>query len=98
VSPAGQLRAGLINGAARRKDAPASNVLETRGRQMGDISLLHWLIGLIILLVYLLPIIKILHKAGYSGWWCILLFIPLVNIIFLWVFAYADWPSLRRPA
>ena len=61
---------------------------------MGDISLLHWLIGLIILLVYLLPIIKILHKAGYSGWW----FIPLVNIIFLWVFAYADWPSLRRPA
>ena len=82
MSPAGQSRAGLINGAARRKDAP----------------LLHWIIGLIILLVYLLPIIKILHKAGYSGWWCILLFIPLVNIIFLWVFAYADWPSLRRPA
>jgi len=69
---------------------------------MGSISLVHWIIVLIILLVYLLPIIKILQKAGYSGWWCILLFIPIVNIVFLWIFAYSDWPSLRgaqgRPA
>jgi hypothetical protein len=60
-----------------------------------DFAPLHWIIGIIILLVYLLPMIKILHKAGYSGWWVILIFIPLVNIIFLWVFAYADWPALR---
>jgi hypothetical protein len=28
----------------------------------------------------------------------VLLFVPLVNIIMLWVFAFADWPSLpKRP-
>ena len=65
------------------------------GSEMGSMSLISWIVVLIILLVYLLPVIKILHKAGYSGWWVLLLFIPVVNIIFLWVFAYADWPSLR---
>ena len=65
---------------------------------MGSMSILHWIIILIFIAVYLVPIIKILNKAGYSGWWCILMFIPLVNIIFLWIFAFADWPSLRgRP-
>jgi uncharacterized membrane protein YhaH (DUF805 family) len=62
---------------------------------MGSMSVVHLIIFVVLLLVYLLPIIKILHKAGYSGWWCILAFIPLVNIIFLWIFAYADWPTLR---
>jgi len=62
---------------------------------MGSMSLVHWIIAIIVLLVYLIPVIKIITKAGYSGWWCILLFVPLVNIIFLWIFAYADWPSLR---
>lgn len=68
---------------------------QTTGMHMGSMSLVHWIIVLVILLIYLVPIIKILRKAGYSGWWCILLFIPLVNIVFLWIFAYADWPSLR---
>jgi hypothetical protein len=27
----------------------------------------------------------------------LLWFIPLVNIIFLWVFAFAEWPALKRP-
>lgn len=62
---------------------------------MGNLSIVHWIILIVILLVYLIPGIKILRKAGYSGWWIILLFIPVVNIIFLWVFAFADWPSLR---
>ena len=54
------------------------------------------LIGFIIfLVVFVAPAVKILNKAGYSGWWCILSLIPIVNVIFLWVFAYADWPSLR---
>jgi uncharacterized membrane protein YhaH (DUF805 family) len=52
-------------------------------------------VSLLVLVVWLVPTVKILHKAGYSGWWCILSLIPLVNIIFLWVFAFADWPALR---
>ena len=53
------------------------------------------IVVVVILAVYLVPIIKILNKAGYSGWWCLLFFVPLVNLIMLWVFAFADWPNLR---
>lgn len=39
--------------------------------------------------------VRILNKAGYSGWWSLLMVIPLVNIVMIWVFAFADWPALR---
>jgi uncharacterized membrane protein YhaH (DUF805 family) len=53
------------------------------------------LIVLIYLLVVLIPMAKILSKAGYSGWWCLLAPVPLLNLIMLWVFACAPWPNLR---
>jgi len=39
--------------------------------------------------------IRILHKAGYSGWWSLLMLLPLANIIVIWVFAFSNWPALR---
>ena len=55
-----------------------------------------WLIVIAILAVlYFIPVVKILQKAGYSGWWCLIVFVPLLNIIMLYVFAFADWPALR---
>lgn len=62
---------------------------------MGDMSVVHWIIVIAALFVVVFPTIKILNKAGYSGWWCLFMFVPLVNWIMLWVFAYADWPALR---
>ena len=58
----------------------------------------HWLVGLIGFLVFAIPAIKILHKSGYSGWWVIASFIPFVNVIMLWVFAFARWPLEERAA
>ena len=58
----------------------------------------HWGIGLIGFLLFSVPSVKILHKAGYSGWWIIASFIPLVNIIMYWVFAFARWPLEDRAA
>ena len=51
----------------------------------------------VILLVAALlwPYVKIISKAGYSGWWALLIFVPIVNFIALWVFAYAKWPALE---
>lgn len=40
--------------------------------------------------------IRILNKAGYSEWWAAILFVPLVNIIMIWVFAFAKWPVLNQ--
>ena len=62
---------------------------------MGSISLWHWIIVIVFVFVYLFPAIKIVRKAGYSGWWCILLLFPIVNLIMLWIFAFARWPNLR---
>lgn len=39
------------------------------------------------------PIAK---KAGYSGWWGLIVLIPFVNIVVLWVFALVTWPAQRR--
>jgi uncharacterized membrane protein YhaH (DUF805 family) len=59
-------------------------------------SLFHWLLVLLITAVILgVPAIKILRRAGRSGWWFLLWFIPVLNFIMLWVFAFTRWPSLE---
>lgn len=50
---------------------------------------------LISLILIGIPAAFILKKAGYSRWWVIVAFIPFVNLIGLWVFAFANWPALR---
>ena len=64
------------------------------GDEMG-FSILHLLILVVFLVIYLVPIVMIIRKAGYNGFWVLMLFVPLVNIIMLWVFAFANWPVLR---
>ena len=39
---------------------------------------------------------KALGKAGYPGWWALLLLVPFLNLAGLLVFGLADWPVLRR--
>jgi uncharacterized membrane protein YhaH (DUF805 family) len=46
-------------------------------------------------LVFLVPLWRIISKAGYSGAWALLSLIPFVNIIALWIFAFAHWPNAR---
>lgn len=62
---------------------------------MGSLSIWHWLIVLFILATYIVPVWRILTKAGYSGAWSILGFVPLLNIIMLWIFAFSRWPRDR---
>jgi hypothetical protein len=52
----------------------------------------HWIIMLVAVAVIVIPYVKIIRKAGFSGWWVITVFIPLVNLIMLWVFAFVRWP------
>lgn len=47
---------------------------------------------LIYIALIVLPVWRILSKAGYSGAWSLLALIPLVNLIALWVFAFLRWP------
>jgi hypothetical protein len=63
---------------------------------MGSLSIFHWLIVIVVSAIFVVPIVKIIQKAGYSGWWVLLWFVPIANIVMLWVFAFADWPNLAR--
>jgi predicted PurR-regulated permease PerM len=65
---------------------------------MMHLSLWHWILAAVILGLVAWPGVRILRKAGYSGWWILLIFLPLVNFVAVWVFAYADWPRLRTTA
>ena len=48
--------------------------------------------GLIVLALVIVPLWRICTRAGFSGWWSLLVMVPLLNLIMLWVFAYAKWP------
>jgi hypothetical protein len=57
----------------------------------------HWLMAIVLPRVMIIlvgvPGANILHRAGRSRWWTILVFIPLLNLIGLWVFAFTRWPK-----
>jgi uncharacterized membrane protein YoaK (UPF0700 family) len=48
---------------------------------------------LVIILVGV-PVANVLHRAGRSRWWTLLAFVPGLNLIALWVFAFSPWPAL----
>ena len=43
--------------------------------------------------LYIVPIVRILRRAGRSGWWSLLFFSGPFMIVGLWTFAYCRWPS-----
>lgn len=47
-------------------------------------------------LIFLVPLWRIISKAGYSGAWALVSLIPFVNLLALWIFAFAHWPSIER--
>jgi uncharacterized membrane protein len=54
-----------------------------------------WLIGAIIVII---PFWRILERLGYSPWLSLLMAIPLVNLIFIYIVAFSDWPSQKAVA
>ena len=55
----------------------------------------HWVVFVVTVAAVLYPIGKILGRLGLSPVWSIFALVPFVNLIALWVLAFADWP---RPA
>jgi hypothetical protein len=53
---------------------------------------------LIWVVFFVIPVWRILRKAGFPGAWSLLSIVPLLNIIALWVFAFITWPSERSGA
>ena len=62
---------------------------------LGGISIWQIIIILFLVVVPLLMFRKIAKKAGYSGWWSLIMLIPLLNFAMIWVFALVEWPIER---
>jgi uncharacterized membrane protein YhaH (DUF805 family) len=67
---------------------------------MSGISIWHW--GIVILyvcltVVFFVALVRILNRTGYSGWWSLLVLIPVVNVIALWQFSKARWAATEPP-
>jgi uncharacterized membrane protein YhaH (DUF805 family) len=57
------------------------------------------LIMLVIFFILCIPayfVARVLRKAGFSSWYSLLSFLPVINVICLWVFAFIDWPVEKR--
>ncbi len=65
---------------------------------MGSLSIWHWLFFIVWIVVFLVPLWRIVSKAGFNGALSLLSLIPLVNIVMLWVFAFVKWPHERPSA
>lgn len=65
---------------------------------MGSLSVWHWLIVVIFFASCVIPQWKIVSKAGYSGALSLLLFIPILNVLLIWIFAFSKWPALSGKA
>ena len=63
---------------------------------MGGISIWHWLILLIITLLWVIPLGQISRRIGWSPWLGLLGFIPLAGVILLWAIALGPWPIERK--
>ncbi|MFM0666224.1 hypothetical protein PQQ78_00980 [Paraburkholderia sediminicola] len=63
---------------------------------MGQLSILHWSLLLAITVLFMYPYVRVIKRAGFSGWWILTMFVPIMNLIMIWVFAFAKWPAVDR--
>lgn len=53
--------------------------------------------SLICAVIIIIPFWVIWKKAGFSPWLSLLMFIPMINIIALYVLAFAEWKVVPVP-
>jgi hypothetical protein len=56
----------------------------------------HWVVFALMAAVILYPIGRILKRIGVSPIWSVLALIPMVNLVGLWVLAFADWSEPKN--
>jgi hypothetical protein len=57
---------------------------------------------LVMMVIMLIATVKIVTKAGYTGWWVAVTFVPfigpLIAFVLFFVFAFSEWPIQRELA
>jgi hypothetical protein len=44
----------------------------------------------------IVPLWRIVQKAGFHGAWSLFILVPGANLLGLWLLAFVDWPKSRR--
>ena len=65
-------------------------------RTMGQIGLPELTVVLLLVAFGFLIFGRIFSKAGYPRWFGLLMMVPLVNLVMLIWFAFAEWPAIRK--
>jgi hypothetical protein len=99
----GESRHSRLEGLTRRKTA-GRNEMERFCNEFWPCQAVppewHWVMPIVMPLLFIIivgvPVGSILHRAGRSRWWTIIAFVPLLNLIGLWIFAFTRWPSLDK--
>ena len=74
-----------------------SAVVADNSNAIGGVGLTFLIIiGIAFWLVFVIAYIKIITRAGYSGWWVLIVIVPIANIVMLLIFAYKEWPIQRE--
>lgn len=60
---------------------------------MGGISIWQLFIMVAYTVTIVIPCWRLLKKAGYPPVLSLIAIVPLVNVIALWIFAFAKWPK-----
>ena len=66
------------------------------GLFLGWIPVLGWIICVLFILPSLSVCIRRLHDIGKSGWWYLLVLIPLVNLVLIYVFILDSQPGVNQ--
>ena len=54
-------------------------------------AILAMLIAMIVTTIF--AIARIVQRAGYNGWWVLIIFVPIANMLALWYFGFGPWPK-----
>jgi len=57
---------------------------------------MHALMVLFLVALVGVPLWRIVKRTGLPPALSLLGFVPGVNLIFIWVFAFMDWPALKQ--
>ena len=68
----------------------------TSSGAFAGITLVVLAIYLVFVVIGIIAAVKVVTKAGYSGWWVLITIVPLVGFVFILIFAFSTWPATRE--
>ncbi|WP_265520107.1 DUF805 domain-containing protein [Oerskovia flava] len=72
---------------------PYDQLVDDYGWLVGPAAIVVWIV---VWLVVVIAYIRIIQKAGYSGWWILVALVPILNVVMFLVFAFSKWPVVRE--